>query len=103
MTAYRVIERGAKFAPDKWETGQDVKHRRGVMSAVGEQQVLDALRSVRDVERGGDVVSLGMVSGLAAGRRPGPLPLPRAPAPAAPPRAPRLAHPPTARPLPPPP
>jgi ATP-binding protein involved in chromosome partitioning len=33
-------------------------------SAVGEQQVLDALRAVRDVERGGDVVSLGMVSGL---------------------------------------
>jgi ATP-binding protein involved in chromosome partitioning len=34
-------------------------------SAVGEQQVLDALRGVRDEERGGDVVSLGMVSGLA--------------------------------------
>jgi ATP-binding protein involved in chromosome partitioning len=34
-------------------------------SAVGEQQVLDALRGVRDDERGGDVVSLGMVSGLA--------------------------------------
>ncbi len=34
-------------------------------SAVGEQQVLDALRGVRDGERGGDVVSLGMVSGLA--------------------------------------
>ena len=34
-------------------------------SAVGEQQVLDALRAVRDAERGGDVVSLGMVSGLA--------------------------------------
>jgi ATP-binding protein involved in chromosome partitioning len=34
-------------------------------SAVGEQQILDALRAVRDVERGGDVVSLGMVSGLA--------------------------------------
>jgi len=33
-------------------------------SAVGEQQVLDALRGVRDDERGGDVVSLGMVSGL---------------------------------------
>jgi ATP-binding protein involved in chromosome partitioning len=33
--------------------------------AVGEQQILDALRGVRDVERGGDVVSLGMVSGLA--------------------------------------
>ncbi len=35
------------------------------ISAVGEQQVLDALRGVRDGERGGDVVSLGMVSGLA--------------------------------------
>jgi ATP-binding protein involved in chromosome partitioning len=34
-------------------------------SAVGEQQILDALRGVRDGERGGDVVSLGMVSGLA--------------------------------------
>jgi ATP-binding protein involved in chromosome partitioning len=34
-------------------------------SAVCEQQVLDALRGVRDEERGGDVVSLGMVSGLA--------------------------------------
>jgi len=35
------------------------------MSTVGEQQVLDALRRVRDGERGGDIVSLGMVSGLA--------------------------------------
>ncbi len=35
------------------------------MSTVGEQQVLDALRRVRDDERGGDIVSLGMVSGLA--------------------------------------
>jgi ATP-binding protein involved in chromosome partitioning len=35
------------------------------MSTVGEQQVLDALRQVRDGERGGDIVSLGMVSGLA--------------------------------------
>src|SRR5260370_9465228 len=35
------------------------------MSTVGEQQVLDALRQVRDSERGGDIVSLGMVSGLA--------------------------------------
>src|SRR5258707_1047779 len=43
--------------------------------AVGEQQVLDALRGVRDSERGGDVVSLAMVSGLAgrAGRAPEPM------------------------------
>jgi ATP-binding protein involved in chromosome partitioning len=35
------------------------------MSGVSEQQVLDALKRVRDDERGGDVVSLGMVTGLA--------------------------------------
>ncbi|HZS84873.1 MAG TPA: iron-sulfur cluster carrier protein ApbC [Stellaceae bacterium] len=35
------------------------------MSGPSEQQVLDALRRVRDEERGGDVVGLGMVSGLA--------------------------------------
>src|SRR5260370_25459566 len=59
------MERGAKFAPDNWETSRDVKHERASMSTVGEQQVLDALRQVRDSERGGDIVSLGMVSGLA--------------------------------------
>ena len=35
------------------------------MSNVGEQEVLAALRGVRDDERGGDVVGLGMVAGLA--------------------------------------
>ena len=34
------------------------------MAAVSEQQVLDVLRGVRDPERGGDIVSLGMISGL---------------------------------------
>jgi ATP-binding protein involved in chromosome partitioning len=33
--------------------------------AVNEDQVLEALRRVRDPDRGGDIVSLGMVSGLA--------------------------------------
>jgi ATP-binding protein involved in chromosome partitioning len=34
--------------------------------AVTEQQVLDALAAVRDPDRGGDIVSLGMVSGVVA-------------------------------------
>src|SRR5947207_12812037 len=32
--------------------------------AVTEQQILDSLSQVRDPEKGGDIVSLGMVSGL---------------------------------------
>jgi ATP-binding protein involved in chromosome partitioning len=67
---------------DNWETGADVKHKgsarsrkspndpgaqpmSGVMGGVTEQQILEALRQVRDPQRGGDVVSLGMISGLA--------------------------------------
>src|SRR5690606_35752514 len=34
------------------------------MARVSEQQVLDALRRVEDPDRGGDVVSLGMIAGL---------------------------------------
>jgi ATP-binding protein involved in chromosome partitioning len=34
------------------------------MAQLSEQQVLDALRMVRDPDRGGDLVSLGMVSGI---------------------------------------
>ena len=34
------------------------------MSQVSEQQILDALKSVKDPENGGDIVSLKMVSGL---------------------------------------
>src|SRR6266849_2288753 len=32
--------------------------------AVTENQILDALKAVRDPERGGDIVSLGMISGM---------------------------------------
>lgn len=34
------------------------------MAEITEQRVLDALRAIRDAERGGDVVSLGMIAGL---------------------------------------
>ena len=34
------------------------------MAAVTERQILDALRQVRDSERGSDIVSLNMVSGI---------------------------------------
>ena len=35
------------------------------MASFGEQQVLTALKAVMDPERGRDLVSLGMVSGIA--------------------------------------
>src|SRR5579872_5215529 len=34
------------------------------MAAVTERHILDALRGVRDPDRGGDIVSLNMVSGV---------------------------------------
>lgn len=39
------------------------------MKTIREEQVLEALRTVRDAERGGDIVSLGMVSGLRVGEQ----------------------------------
>src|SRR3954452_15943694 len=36
----------------------------GAVMAITEQQILDALRTVRDRDRGADIVSLGMVSGV---------------------------------------
>jgi ATP-binding protein involved in chromosome partitioning len=63
---------------DNWETRRDVKHEddpaapHGAAVAPGsrmtgpsEQQVLDALRTVREPASGKDIVSIGMVSGLA--------------------------------------
>jgi ATP-binding protein involved in chromosome partitioning len=35
------------------------------MAAITEQQILDALSTIRDPDRGADIVSLGMVSGMA--------------------------------------
>src|SRR3954452_8618753 len=42
------------------------KRRRGAGAAMAitEQQILDALRTVRDPDKGADIVSLGMVSGV---------------------------------------
>src|SRR5690349_1056065 len=50
-------------AESRLRTGRSGSVR--TMSGPSEQQVLDALRAVRDDERGGDIVGLGMVSGLA--------------------------------------
>src|SRR5437660_10810857 len=51
------------FPPPRAAEGQAGGRREKPM-AVTENQIRDALKAVRDAERGGDIVSLGMVSGI---------------------------------------
>src|SRR6185437_5515817 len=57
----------ARRATARGSSSASIKGKQAEMSSTGptERQVLDALRGVRDGERGGDIVDLGMVSGLA--------------------------------------